>query len=116
MCKNVSSLRAVAAIFWIPASIGWAQLVEAPASGVTARSIRAIGYPVNGGATSVDLKNTGLISQAGGRARVEAKPGVTRVEVDIRGLRSPSELGAEFLTYVLWAVSPDGRALNLGGI
>jgi len=46
-----------------------------PASGLTGRTIKAIGYPVGGGTTKVDLKSTGLISSASGQAKVEAKPG-----------------------------------------
>jgi len=64
----------------------------------------------------VDLKGTGLIGQAFGQAKVEAKPGVTTVEAEIQGLTSPSSLGTEFLTYVLWAVSQEGRAINLGEV
>src|SRR5215471_11058450 len=82
----------------------------------TERSINAIGYTVGGGGTMVDLKPAGAMPGASGEAKVEAKPGVTFVEVKIRGLNSPTELGAEFLTYVLWVVSPEGRAINLGGI
>jgi outer membrane protein OmpA-like peptidoglycan-associated protein len=48
--------------------------------------------------------------------KVEAKPAVTNVEAKIQGLTSPTGLGAEFLTYVLWAVSPEGRAINLGEV
>ena len=97
-------------------SVGWAQVVETPASELTGRSIQAIGYPVGGGATTVDFKNTGLIHGAGGKARVEAKAGVTMVAAEVDGLKPPTQLGAEFLTYVLWAVSTEGRAINLGGI
>jgi len=72
-----------------------------PASNLTGRSITAIGYQVGGGSTKVDLKNTGLITQVDGQAKVEAKPGITMVETKIQGLTSPTRLGAEFLTYVL---------------
>jgi len=64
----------------------------------------------------VDLKNTGVIASARGQAKVEAKSAVTTVQSKIQGLTSPSGLGAEFLTYVLWAVSPEGRAINLGEV
>jgi len=87
-----------------------------PASNVTGRSIKAIGYQVGGGGTTVDLKSTGLISAAIGEARVEAKASVTTVEVKIRGLKIPTPLGTEFLAYVVWAVSPEGRAVNLGEV
>jgi hypothetical protein len=97
-------------------AVAWAQSEQAPTSGLTGRTITAIGYPVAGGTITVDLKGTGLIGSASGQAKVEAKSGVTRIEVRIEGLTSPTQLGAEFLTYVLWAVSPEGRAMNLGEI
>jgi outer membrane protein OmpA-like peptidoglycan-associated protein len=88
----------------------------APASTVTTKSVKAIGYQVGGGGTKVDLKGTELMAQANGEAEVEAKAGATKVEVSIKGLAQPSTLGTEFMTYVLWAVSPDGRTINLGEI
>lgn len=106
----------IAASSWTAGTILHAQQPAAPTSAQTGRTINAIGYPVGGGATTVDFKETGLLSPLSGTAKVAAKPGVTNVEVNIQGLESPTELGAEFLTYVLWAVSPDGRAINLGGI
>jgi outer membrane protein OmpA-like peptidoglycan-associated protein len=51
---------------------------------------------------------------ASGEAKVQAKPATTTVEVEVQGLKPPTQIGAEFLTYVLWAVSPDGRSDNLG--
>ncbi len=54
--------------------------------------------------------------QAIGEAKVEAKTGATNIEVSLRNMQQPSKLGAEFLTYVLWAVTPDGRAGNTGEI
>ncbi|MGC2197365.1 MAG: hypothetical protein WA628_22010 [Terriglobales bacterium] len=88
----------------------------APASTVTTKSVKAIGYQVGGGGTKVDLKGTELMTQANGEAEVEAKAGATKVEVSIKGLAQPTTLGTEFMTYVLWAVSPDGRTINLGEI
>lgn len=87
-----------------------------PASDLITRSIPAIGYQVGAGSTMVDLKSTGLIPQASGQAKVEAKPAITNVEAQVEGLTPPLQLGAEFLTYVLWAVSPDGRAANIAEI
>ncbi len=87
-----------------------------PASDLISRSVKAIGYKVNGGSTKVDLTATDLLPQATGEAKVEAKTGATSIEVSIRNMQQPSKLGAEFLTYVLWAVTPDGRAGNTGEI
>jgi hypothetical protein len=75
-----------------------------------------MGYKVNGRITKVDLTATDLLPQATGEAKVEAKTGATSIEVSIRNMQQPSKLGAEFLTYVLWAVTPDGRAGNTGEI
>jgi outer membrane protein OmpA-like peptidoglycan-associated protein len=89
---------------------------QPPASTVTTRTVKAVGYQVGGGKTKVDLKGSSLMPQANGEAEVEAKAGVTNIEVSIKGLAQPSTLGTEFMTYVLWAVSPDGRTSNLGEI
>jgi len=89
---------------------------DAPASSVTTKSVKAVGYQVGGGGTKVDLKSTALMTQANGEAEVEAKAGATKIEVSVKGLAQPSTLGTEFITYVLWAVSPDGRTSNLGEI
>ena len=77
-----------------------------------------MGYEVGGGSTKVDLKATELMPQANGVAKVEAKTkaGRTKVEVELKGMTPPSRLGAEFLTYVLWVVTPEGRTGNTGEI
>jgi len=54
------------------------------------------------------------MAQAMGEARVEAKPGATNIEISLKNMTEPSKLGAEFLTYVLWVVTPDGRTGNTG--
>jgi len=110
----ITSLSVVAALCLVAVST-WGQSPPSPLSGqTTGRTITAIGYQLGGGGTTVDLKSSGLIASASGSAKVEAKPGITRVEARTEGLISPLQLGAEFLTYVLWAVSPEGRAINLG--
>jgi outer membrane protein OmpA-like peptidoglycan-associated protein len=83
---------------------------------VISKSTNAVGYQVGGGETKIDLKGTDLLPQATCEAKVEAKKGqATSVEVDCKGLASPtSKFGSEFLTYVLWAVTPEGRASNMG--
>ena len=112
--KLIGSLAAAAVVFVWPAAV-CAQTHQAPAPQVTTgRTIKAIAYNVGGGATTVDLNNSGLIPRATGEARVQAKAGVTTVEAKVEELQPPNQLGAEFLTYVLWAVSPEGRAVNLG--
>jgi outer membrane protein OmpA-like peptidoglycan-associated protein len=89
---------------------------NAPDSNLTTKSVKAIGYKVGGGSTKVDLKGTELMPGASGEAKVEAKPGATTIELSLMGVTQPSTLGAEFLTYVLWVVTPDGRSGNTGEI
>src|SRR5271157_36843 len=80
------------------------------------KPVKAIGYRIGGGAARIALIATGAASQAHGEAKVEAKTGATYVEAEVRGLEQPTRFGAEFLTYVLWAVSPEGSTYNLGEI
>jgi hypothetical protein len=91
---------------------------EVPPSATVTKSVTAIGYEVGGGNTKVDLNGTELMPQATGWAKVEikSKAGRTSVDVEVKGLKSPSTLGAEFLTYVLWVVTPEGRTGNTGEI
>jgi outer membrane protein OmpA-like peptidoglycan-associated protein len=89
---------------------------DVPPSSLVSRSTTAIGFTVGGGSTKVDLKGTDLAAGASGEAKVQAKAkaGLTNLEITVEGLTPPSKLGAEYLTYVLWAVTPDGRTGNAG--
>ncbi len=89
---------------------------EAQVAGMVKRPIKAVGYQVGGGGTKVDLIGNELLPQASGEAEVEARKGITNIEVSVKGLAQPGKISNEFLTYVLWAVSPDGRTINLGEI
>ena len=53
---------------------------------------------------------------ASGEAKVESKRGAMEIEAEFRGLDKPTSFGTEYLTYVLWAISPEGRAVNLGEV
>ena len=93
-----------------------AQTAPAQGSGTVKTSIRAVGYQL-GTTSKIDLKSSSLAPNAAGEATVEAKQGVTRIEAAVAGLVEPTKLGAaEFLTYVVWVVSPEGRASNIGEI
>src|SRR5579864_8865815 len=91
---------------------------QVPQSAVITKSATAVGYEVGGGSTKVDLKGTELMPEATGQAKVEikSKAGRTGVDAEVKGLKPPSTLGSEFLTYVLWAVTPEGRTGNMGEI
>jgi outer membrane protein OmpA-like peptidoglycan-associated protein len=83
---------------------------------VTSRSVQAINYKHRGGATKLDFAGTDLMPAANGQAKVESKKGYIEIEVEFGNLQLPRTFGNEYLTYVLWAISPEGRAINLGEI
>jgi len=87
-----------------------------PASALVTKSVQAIGYEVGAGGTKVELIGTELMPEAKGDARVEikSKSGASSIEINVKGLKPPSTLGAEFLTYVAWVVTPEGRTGNTG--
>src|SRR5215813_2714799 len=89
---------------------------KVPAADLISRSVKSFGYNVGGGDTKVDFVPTELMPQAAGEAKVDAKSGTTKIELSLKGMTPPSRLGAEFLTYVLWAITPDGRYGNTGEI
>jgi outer membrane protein OmpA-like peptidoglycan-associated protein len=83
---------------------------------VTSGSVDAINYLHRSGVTDVDLAGTALLPSADGKAKVRSKRGTMEVEADFGNLQSPTTFGNEYLTYVLWAISPEGRAVNLGEV
>ena len=83
---------------------------------VTSRSVQAINYQHQSGATDVDFAGTALLPSANGNAKVRSKRGTMEVEAEFGKLQSPTTFGSEYLTYVLWAISPEGRAVNLGEV
>src|ERR1039458_2569977 len=83
---------------------------------VTARTAKAISYQHRSGATKIDFRGTELLPDARGEAKVQSKQGRMQIEVDFDGLQPATRNGAEYLTYVLWAVTPEGRTANLGEV
>src|SRR5689334_7036953 len=83
---------------------------------VTARTAKAINYQHRSGATKIDFRGTELLAGARGEAKVESKLGYIEIEVEFDGLQPATKNGAEYLTYVLWAITPEGRTANLGEI
>ena len=83
---------------------------------VTGRTTKAISYQHRSGATKIDFKGTSLMPNAHGEAKVESKKGYIEIEVEFRNMTEAPQFGAEYLTYVLWAITPEGRTSNLGEI
>ncbi|MFZ0337734.1 MAG: OmpA family protein [Terracidiphilus sp.] len=83
---------------------------------VVARDIPAINYFHRSGSTRIGFQGTELLPQARGEAKVESKLGRTVIDVGLRGLTPANGFGKEYLTYVLWAITPEGRPINLGEV
>ncbi|MEP7366324.1 MAG: OmpA family protein [Acidobacteriota bacterium] len=83
---------------------------------VTERTAKAINYQHRGGATKIDFKGTDLMPNSRGEAKVESKQGYIEIEVEFDDMVPANKQGAEYLTYVLWAITPEGRTSNLGEI
>jgi outer membrane protein OmpA-like peptidoglycan-associated protein len=94
----------------------WPQSTPIYQVNVVERSVRAVNYQYHGGPVPIDFAGTVLLPYAKGEAVVEAKDGRTSVDAHLEGLQAPSQFGPEYLTYVLWAVTPEGRAKNLGEV
>ena len=83
---------------------------------VISRTVQAVSYQHRSGATKVDFAGTDLMPSANGQAKVESKKGYIEIEVEFANLQKPTTFGNEYLTYILWAISPEGRAVNLGEV
>jgi outer membrane protein OmpA-like peptidoglycan-associated protein len=81
---------------------------------VVERTTAAINYLHRGGSTKLDFQGTPLMPSSKGEAKVESERGVIHVSAKFERMAPPSSFGPEYLTYVLWAISPDGRPVNLG--
>src|SRR5215813_6088419 len=91
-----------------------------PASATTAGSVsrttKAVNYRLRSNTVEIDFRGTELMGNASGNAKVEGKKSSFEIDAKFDGLDDPTRFGLEYLTYVLWAVSPQGRAVNLGEV
>jgi outer membrane protein OmpA-like peptidoglycan-associated protein len=83
---------------------------------VVQRTTRAVNYRNRGGSTKIDFRGTDLMPQATGDAKVDGKAGRLEVKANFNHMVPANTFGPEYLTYVLWAITPEGRALNLGEV
>jgi len=83
---------------------------------VFARTTKAVNYRHRGGSTIVDFRGTDLMPAVGGHAKVDGKVGRLAISAELTHLQPASSFGGQYLTYVLWAVTPEGRAVNLGEV
>ncbi|MGD0362755.1 MAG: OmpA family protein [Bryobacteraceae bacterium] len=83
---------------------------------VVDRTISAVDYQYRNGPTPIDFRGTVLLPQSAGTAIVESKEGRTEIDAHFERLMAPTRFGREYLTYALWAITPDGHARNLGEV
>jgi outer membrane protein OmpA-like peptidoglycan-associated protein len=83
---------------------------------VVSRTTRAVSYRHRSGSTKINFQGTDLMPAAAGEAKVESKRGALQIEGEFFGLDRPTSFGNEYLTYVLWAISPEGRPVNIGEV
>ena len=83
---------------------------------VISRSVQAINYEHRSGSSKLDFAGTTLMPSANGEAKVNSRRGSIEIEAEFGNLQRPTTFGNEYLTYVLWAISPEGRAVNLGEV
>src|ERR1700733_14570515 len=83
---------------------------------VTERTTKAVNYRHHGGSTEVDFRGTDLMPEVRGHAKVEGKGGRLSINAEFSHLQPVRMFGGQFLTYVLWAITPEGRAVNLGEV
>jgi outer membrane protein OmpA-like peptidoglycan-associated protein len=73
-------------------------------------------YAHRSGSTKIDFEGTDLMASAKGEAKVDSHRGSMEIKVEFWNVQKPTTFGGEYLTYVLWAISPEGRAVNLGEV
>ena len=83
---------------------------------VVSRSTKAVNYRHRGGSTKLDFKGTSLMPQASGQVKVDSKAGRLEINANFDHLQAANKFGVEYLTYVLWAITPEGRPVNLGEV
>ena len=83
---------------------------------VVSRTTKAINYHHRTGTTHIDFRGTELMPAARGEARVESQMGSTKIDTALDHMTPASQFGPEYMTYVLWGITPEGRAVNLGEV
>jgi outer membrane protein OmpA-like peptidoglycan-associated protein len=83
---------------------------------VVSRTAKAVNYHHRTGTTHIAFRGTELMPQARGEASVQSQMGSTKVDTGLDHLTPASQFGPEYMTYVMWAITPEGRAMNLGEV
>src|SRR5262249_2145278 len=110
-------MRKYLAVFSVLCCAAFAAAQNKPSTatgGSVSRTTKALNYRLRSGAIEVDFHGTELMPNASGSSRVEGKKSTFEIDAKFDNMDEPTRFGLEYLTYVLWAVSQEGRAVNLG--
>jgi outer membrane protein OmpA-like peptidoglycan-associated protein len=83
---------------------------------VVSRTIKAVNYHHRTGTTHIDFRGTALMPAARGEADVQSQMGSTKVQTELQHMTAANQFGPEYMTYVMWAITPEGRAMNMGEV
>jgi outer membrane protein OmpA-like peptidoglycan-associated protein len=114
--KKLSFSLAAAAFLGAIGVPAFAQAPAATPAATVSRTTKAVNYRRAGGSTKILFSGTELMQSAAGEAKVESKSTRMEIEAKFDNFEEATKFGLEYLTYVLWAVSPQGRAENLGEV
>ncbi len=115
-CRKVFSALLMIGLCRVAPAILFSQEPNPASHGVKVvqRDLDAVNYLHRSGSTRIAFKGTTLLPQAKGEAKVTSESGGLTIEAKFEGLTPANGFGSEYLTYVLWAITPDGRPNNLG--
>src|SRR5215831_18148005 len=120
MIRTLAVVAAVTCSFSVPvlsqAPAGPADTMPIYRVTVIERHVNSINYQYRSGPTKVDFRGTVLMAKAGGEATVESRRGRTEIAAKFDHVLPPDRFGREYLTYVLWAITPEGAPHNLGEV
>jgi outer membrane protein OmpA-like peptidoglycan-associated protein len=116
MKTMLTGLLSLCVLLGIPGASLAAQSTDTPLYRVAAvqTPAKAINYRDLKGSVQIDFTGTVLLPHASGSARIANQAGTLKIDARFDNLTSTAQFGSEYLTYVFWAISPDGRARNLG--
>ncbi len=83
---------------------------------MVAKTVTAINYQHRSGSTMIDFRGTPLLPLSKGQAKIDSKKGSITIDAKFSNLQSAQTFGREYLTYVLWAITPEGKPTNLGEV
>jgi outer membrane protein OmpA-like peptidoglycan-associated protein len=83
---------------------------------VVERTAKAINYRNRGDEMKLKMAPTALLPNAHGEAKVKPHRDRVQIEAKFDDMKPATVFGPEYLTYVMWAITPEGRPINIGEV